>query len=283
MTLNMHYFRHYMGDHARLARHFSMLEEGAYLRLASAYFSRMQPLPLDITAVYRLVMANTDAERDAVNAVLQDLFEKSSDCWRNSSFDKQLAEYRANFDQARSAANARWERHRQRTEMQPDEKGSPPAMRTHSASIANQEPVTSIQEPITTVPQPEAEGEVGPLKSEGRKRLDYPSGFLSFWDKYPRKVGKLAAANAWKFASKLDEASKIENAASKFAALCRRKATPIDKIPHPATWLNAGRWEDEEPAEIDLPVWERPGNRMSFPKPPPEYVPNEKKGSTKRE
>jgi hypothetical protein len=74
----------------------------------------------------------------------------------------------------------------------------------------------------------------------------YPSSFTSFWGFYPKKVGKGEALKAWK---------KIRNAADILpqilASIQKQKHTEqwTEKngkyIPHPATWLNGRRWEDE--------------------------------------
>lgn len=70
--------------------------------------------------------------------------------------------------------------------------------------------------------------------------------WVQFWEKYPRKTGKANAEKAWK---KLDEASRkqalveIENHVNYWKA----SQTQAQFIPHPATWLNARRWEDELP------------------------------------
>jgi len=67
--------------------------------------------------------------------------------------------------------------------------------------------------------------------------------FDEFWDIFPRKVGKLDAARAYDKAIKLATIDRIREGAKKFAARC--KNTEPQYIPHPATWLNAGRWDDQ--------------------------------------
>ena len=70
--------------------------------------------------------------------------------------------------------------------------------------------------------------------------------FLIFWNAYPRKVGKGAAEKVW---------SKLKGDEELFTKIL----TAVDNqkngeswlkengiyIPHPATWLNQKRWEDE--------------------------------------
>ena len=67
--------------------------------------------------------------------------------------------------------------------------------------------------------------------------------FDEFWELYPRKVGKLDAIKAFDKAIKLATIHVIREGARKFRANCAGKDPQY--IPHPATWLNAGRWEDK--------------------------------------
>jgi hypothetical protein len=67
--------------------------------------------------------------------------------------------------------------------------------------------------------------------------------FSEWWSLYPKKVGKLGATKAWKKALKVASAAAIIAATEAFARECL--GTDQQFIPHPATWLNAGRWDDE--------------------------------------
>lgn len=68
--------------------------------------------------------------------------------------------------------------------------------------------------------------------------------FAEFWVCYPRKKGKQQALRAWEKAIKtgVEPAAIIEGA--KRYALERDGEDP-QYTAHPATWLNAGRWDDE--------------------------------------
>lgn len=82
--------------------------------------------------------------------------------------------------------------------------------------------------------------------------------FERFWSAYPNKKAKEKARRAW-------------NRLRPDMALCRRMAAALelDKqsvawqkddgryIPHPATWLNGRRWEDEHKAPV-LPPSDAP-------------------------
>ena len=73
---------------------------------------------------------------------------------------------------------------------------------------------------------------------------DAPDLFAEFWTAYPRKVGKDAARKSWAKAVKRADPQHIIAAALRFR---RDPNLPADRgfIPHPATWLNQGRWDDE--------------------------------------
>jgi hypothetical protein len=65
--------------------------------------------------------------------------------------------------------------------------------------------------------------------------------FEDFWAEYPRRVGKLAAERAYRAARKLASAQTILD-----GLVLTRFAKDPQFIPHPSTWLNQGRWMDEE-------------------------------------
>lgn len=89
--------------------------------------------------------------------------------------------------------------------------------------------------------RPEVEEKRNEVETKSSSADD--AGFESFWNAYPRKVGKGAAINAWKKAKPPLDAvlSAIRKARQSPDWLKERGAF----IPHPATWLNQARWEDE--------------------------------------
>ncbi|PRB01783.1 helix-turn-helix domain-containing protein [Microbacterium sp. MYb64] len=78
-------------------------------------------------------------------------------------------------------------------------------------------------------------------------------GFAEFYLIYPRKVGREAARKAFEKAVKQATPEAVIEGARRFAS----DPNLPDKqfIPHPATWLNAGRWDDEPlPPRDDVAV-----------------------------
>jgi hypothetical protein len=71
--------------------------------------------------------------------------------------------------------------------------------------------------------------------------------FQTFWELYPRKVAKRSAQASWNRLSELEQKEALD-ALTNHLKYWKLKETSKEFIPHPATWLNQGRWEDE----IDL-------------------------------
>ena len=67
--------------------------------------------------------------------------------------------------------------------------------------------------------------------------------FDAFWTQYPRKIGKDAARRAYAKAMKKTTAEKIAAGVEHLRIQVAGKDQQF--TPHPATWLNAGRWDDE--------------------------------------
>lgn len=68
--------------------------------------------------------------------------------------------------------------------------------------------------------------------------------FETFWSAYPRKVAKKTAEIAFKRLSKAEQEAATE-AISSHVRYWKLKETSTEFIPHAATWLNQGRWDDE--------------------------------------
>jgi hypothetical protein len=71
----------------------------------------------------------------------------------------------------------------------------------------------------------------------------YADDFLRFWAAYPRRVGKGAAAKAW--AKARPPMAAVLAAVKACAATDQWRKDGGQFIPHPATFLNQRRWEDD--------------------------------------
>lgn len=82
------------------------------------------------------------------------------------------------------------------------------------------------------------------------------TAFDDFWAAYPRKVAKGDARRAWQKALRVASPAEIIAGALRYA----KKAEP-PFICHPATWLNAERWADED--DTPVPVVDQREARLS--------------------
>lgn len=71
------------------------------------------------------------------------------------------------------------------------------------------------------------------------------SGFEKFWQAYPLKKGKQAARRAFDRARKLTTLDNMLSAIRKQKGWEQWTRDNGKYIPHPATWLNQGRWDDQ--------------------------------------
>lgn len=79
-------------------------------------------------------------------------------------------------------------------------------------------------------------------------------GFSEFWDAYGKKVGRGAAEKAFAKAVKKVSSDRIVAAAHDHAAWHQRNRTEERFIPHPTTWLNEERWQDERSERTQAPI-----------------------------
>jgi len=82
--------------------------------------------------------------------------------------------------------------------------------------------------------------------------------FLDFYKAFPRHIGKKAAWGAWQRA-KVSSGLNGEFARIAIAAVNRQiqsRSWVDGYIPHPTTWLNQGRWEDETEVSPEAKVKE---------------------------
>lgn len=109
----------------------------------------------------------------------------------------------------------------------------------------------SSENPMTDNPSPKNTSVKNNNSKNNERTLAQASleRFDEFWKAYPRKAGKQAAIRAWPKALKLADAERIIAGAKSYADDPNRKDA---FTAHAATWLNAGRWDDEPLPEREL-------------------------------
>ncbi len=94
----------------------------------------------------------------------------------------------------------------------------------------------------------------------------YTDDFEAWWKVYPRRVGKRKAFTAWKAALKNvggngEAPTTLLKITRQFAASAAGNAG--DFVPHPTTWLNQGRYEDN-PSEWEAKEATQPRKKLEY-------------------
>lgn len=104
----MNYYPFHIGDYASATRHLTWDEDMAYRRLIDAYYTRETPIPTEKRQAYRLVMATTPEQRQAVDTILEEFFTETPDGWINSRCDEEIAAFKIKSQKASQSAQSRW-------------------------------------------------------------------------------------------------------------------------------------------------------------------------------
>lgn len=86
----MNFYAFHIGDYASATRHLSWEEDCAYRRLLDVYYTREEPLPDDLRAICRLVVAATPEQRYAVEVVLHEFFHQTEAGWISPRADREI-------------------------------------------------------------------------------------------------------------------------------------------------------------------------------------------------
>jgi uncharacterized protein YdaU (DUF1376 family) len=84
----LNYYPFHIGDYASATRHLSWDEDAAYRRLLDVYYTHEKAIPVD--KVYRLVVATSRQQKQAVDTVLQDFFTSTPDGWMHERCEMEL-------------------------------------------------------------------------------------------------------------------------------------------------------------------------------------------------
>lgn len=145
----MNYYEHHIGDWDQATAHLTAVEDGIYSRMVRWYMASEGPLPLDVTAIQRRVRARARDEKAAVQAVLDEFFERQDDGFHQHRCDEEIARFKDKQRKAKASADARWNKDKENSgrnanASQTDDANS---MRTHSDGNALQTPDTKHQTP----------------------------------------------------------------------------------------------------------------------------------------
>lgn len=221
------YVADYLGD----TRHLTTEQHGAYLLLLMTMWRADGVLPNDDKKLARIVGC-TSSRWARIKAEVLEFFDVDRGELTNPRLRLELKKASEKSNQ-RAEAGSRG--------------GKAKALKTNKMEVANATDLLCH----SSEPEPDTKEASAPLvvpRHAALSKAEVTRGFAGFWESYPRKVGKDAASKAYDRAiRRIGGAQAVETIID---GLCR--ALPgwddPDFIPHPTTWLNQGRWEDEAPA-----------------------------------
>jgi uncharacterized protein YdaU (DUF1376 family) len=229
----MHYYKFNIADYRKDTTHLTPIEHYIYRSLIDWYYLDEHPIPKETQSVIRRLSLGSDMV-NLVQNVLADFFDLTEKGYVHNRIEIDILEFHAKAGKNKENGKL----------------GGRPAKpittqnKTQSVNFdnpnqsepnLNHKPITINHKLLTNIK---------PIRD---KSLD--DGFEEFWQAYPKKVGKDAAAKSWiKTKARIDDV---------LPALAWQKETDQWRrndgqfIPNPATYLNQGRWQDEKPV-IDM-------------------------------
>jgi len=150
----VNYYPFHIGDYLSATRHLSWEEDAAYRRLLDTYYTTEKPIPNDLRAACRLVLATTETQREAVRVVLDEFFSLTESGWINERADREIDAMREKQEKQRAKANKRWHK-------PVGEHGIAPVMPQHenSCSVAQENRADAMPPTPTPTPTPTEEKE----------------------------------------------------------------------------------------------------------------------------
>jgi uncharacterized protein YdaU (DUF1376 family) len=217
----MHYYQFNIGDYLSHTRHLTPIEDICYRRALDYYYLHEKPLTYDVEKLSRLLMLNE--YQIELMTILAEFFVTVTDGYINPRADKEIQQYQSFSDAGKRGAAKRWS--------QGGDRGANGG--AIDTPIAN-----NNHKPITTNHKPKE-------KQSREISLVVTDNFDVFWGQYPQKVGKEAARKAWSKSN--PNINQVLNALSwQIESNQWRKGY----IPNPATYINQGRWQDEQAKEV---------------------------------
>lgn len=105
----MNFYSFHIGDYASKTRHLSWDQNFAYRLLIEIYYAYEKPLPLEHAKIYRLVSANTSKQKAAVDSVINEFFIETTEGYRHTRCDEEIAAAASKRAKASVSAHKRWD------------------------------------------------------------------------------------------------------------------------------------------------------------------------------
>lgn len=213
--MSLPYFPMYPTDFEADTSHLTLEEDGAYNRLLRlCWMTQECSLPDDDAWIMRRMRVDVETFDRVVKYVLAEFFTRSKGRVINARMQREFV--------------ASSDAHKKRV-LAGKKGGAAKSQKSKDKASINAKAMPK---------QPEPE----PYKKE-RVSNETLAHFDNFWDVWPIKTAKAAAAKAWAKLPQHSRRAAIDGAQSFFERW--RRAYPTANPIHPASYLNGKRWEDE--------------------------------------
>ena len=149
----MHYYSFNPKDYMSKTAFLEPMEDLAYRRMLDHCYLTELPLPEDVDEIAMLIRMRSHTE--SIKVVLHYFFELTPQGYVCDRIARELAAYRSKSEKAKASADARWEKHRNKSKDLPKEnpefKSDANALRDECERNANNKQRTNNQEPVTNI------------------------------------------------------------------------------------------------------------------------------------
>ncbi len=231
----MHYYQHNIKQFNNATMHLTRVERALYRDAIELYYNQEAPLTADFAVLSRRLMARSENEKLALKSILDEFFYLDGIVYRQDRCDEEIESYHSGKSAKARAGRASAEARRRKRDAAKEHNPTPVEHPLNTSSTEGQHNPTN-QEPLTNNHKPK------PPKSPKGDHMRFDEFYLA----YPRKAARAQAVKAWN-KLKADDAL-IDRILEDIPIRIKSGEFDItDKthIPHPATYLNGRRWEDE--------------------------------------
>ena len=149
----MHYYSFNPKDYMSKTAFLEPMEDLAYRRMLDHCYLTELPLPDDVSEIAMLIRMRSHTE--SIKVVLHYFFELTPQGYVCDRIARELAAYHSKSEKAKASADARWEKHRNKSKDLPKEnpefKSDANALRDECERNANNKQRTNNQEPVTNI------------------------------------------------------------------------------------------------------------------------------------
>lgn len=227
MMAALPYMQFYVADYLADTTHLTAEEHGAYMLLLFSYWQTGKPLRIDRLAT----VARIPNDRwPSVAETLSEFFHVTETHWVQFRVEADLEAVNSKVVTASNAGKAS----------------------ARAKALKKQQELNDRSTDVADPLQRNVNHTDTDTDTDKNTKSSSPAAddlFPKFWTLYPNKKGKAAAEKAWKKLKVTDDLFTL--IAQGLAKQCASQAWLKDSgqfIPHPATWLNGKRWEDEIPS-----------------------------------